>query len=558
MTVSYNLDVVETSFIGFLKLQLRWRGSIWKSVMRELILFSAAFAFITLVYRSNYVITPETRMIWDNFAALFDMKLDYIPLTFMLGFFVTIIVGRWNEIFNNIGWIDNAALVMSTYLRGSDQPSRMLRRNVVKYMVLTQVLVFRDISMQVRKRFPTLETVVAAGLMTEAEKQKYDEVNFRYNKHFMPIQWAYAILFEARQGGKLSADIMLNEIIKHITEFRTGLARLLNFDWVPIPLVYPQVVFLAVRSYFVLCLIARQSVLIDGEVPKDGNQFYPLVPFFMTALQFVFFVGWMKVAESLMNPLGEDDDDFECNFLIDRNLAMGMVIVDETYNSPPPQEKDAFWLANVDPLYSEETANKPKNPLIGSVAQVEPKTDEVVMMPHLDSEDHQAADNSFDYGDGQKLLPRGISVVSVNRVSDSKTSLNTRQKGFLETVRNRFTRDSSRLSRPNRLVMSRTSLNTPDGLHPPNNYPGSTCTSAIDIVDELAAISERRNTDNLSPEDFSPKSPTRRSPIGDTDTMMPSVPEEDEEHQRTRTSVDLAKWKRMQDEMLKDQNDKDK
>lgn len=30
----------------------------------------------------------------------------------------------------------------------------------------------------------------------------------------------------------------------------------------------------------------------------------------------------MKVAENLMNPLGEDDDDFECNFLIDRNLAV--------------------------------------------------------------------------------------------------------------------------------------------------------------------------------------------------------------------------------------------
>ena len=36
-------------------------------------------------------------------TALVDEKLDYIPLTFMLGFFVTIVVGRWGEIFNNIG-----------------------------------------------------------------------------------------------------------------------------------------------------------------------------------------------------------------------------------------------------------------------------------------------------------------------------------------------------------------------------------------------------------------------------------------------------------------------
>lgn len=33
----------------------------------------------------------------------------------------------------------------------------------------------------------------------------------------------------------------------------------------------------------------------------------------------------MKVAEALLNPLGEDDDDFECNFLIDKNIAVSIL-----------------------------------------------------------------------------------------------------------------------------------------------------------------------------------------------------------------------------------------
>lgn len=42
----------------------------------------------------------------------------------------------------------------------------------------------------------------------------------------------------------------------------------------------------------------------------------------MTIVEFVFYVGWMKAAEVLLNPMGEDDDDFECNYLLDKNLAV--------------------------------------------------------------------------------------------------------------------------------------------------------------------------------------------------------------------------------------------
>ena len=41
------------------------------------------------------------------------------------------------------------------------------------------------------------------------------------------------------------------------------------------------------------------------------------VPVF-TILEFIFYFGWMKVAESLINPFGEDDDDFAINYIIDR------------------------------------------------------------------------------------------------------------------------------------------------------------------------------------------------------------------------------------------------
>ncbi|EGT40021.1 hypothetical protein CAEBREN_32081 [Caenorhabditis brenneri] len=398
MTVSYNLDVSSTSLIAFLKLQLRWRGSVWKSVMRELFIFSFFFAVVTSIYRTNYFLSEEQRVFWDNFAALFDQKLDYIPLTFMLGFFVTIIVGRWNDIFLNIGWVDNTALLIATYIRGSDEKSRILRRTALRYMVLTQVIIFRDISMRVRKRFPTLETVVAA--------------DFLYLK--LPL-------------------------------FQTGLA-----------------------------------------------------------------------------------------------------IVDECYNDSPPLQKDVFWSAEtVEPLYSADTANIHMNPQIGSAAAYETRENEIIMRPHVDTND-DFEDGADDVEEcNPRRLPRGISVVSVNRNCESRTSLVSRRNPgptIMERLRSQF--GGSKVNRPGKLFgSSQFSINTAIG----DNDIGS-CAS---ILGELADDANKASQGLLTPEEIT-GSP-RRTPID----VLTSVPEEDEDAQKTRTSVDLRKWKEMvENEKKKEEEEK--
>ena len=53
---------------------------------------------------------------------------------------------------------------------------------------------------------------------------------------------------------------------------------------------------------------------------NDVADFY--IPVF-TFLEHLFYMGWLKVAETLLNPFGEDDDDFDTYYLIDRNLQVG-------------------------------------------------------------------------------------------------------------------------------------------------------------------------------------------------------------------------------------------
>ncbi len=87
-----------------------------------------------------------------------------------------------------------------------------------------------------------------------------------------------------------------------------------------------QVVTLAVYSFFGVTLLGRQWLDPAHAGNKDDYDF--VFPVF-TSLQFIFYVGWMKVAEALLNPYGEDDEDFDTNWMVDRHLQLSYLMVDE-------------------------------------------------------------------------------------------------------------------------------------------------------------------------------------------------------------------------------------
>ena len=59
-------------------------------------------------------------------------------------------------------------------------------------------------------------------------------------------------------------------------------------------------------------------------------------------IRFLFIFGWLRVAETLYNPFGEDDEDFELNELLNRHFKVAMTIVDENEDHPE-LKKDIFW-----------------------------------------------------------------------------------------------------------------------------------------------------------------------------------------------------------------------
>ncbi|XP_076273839.1 bestrophin 1 isoform X2 [Rhynchophorus ferrugineus] len=338
MTVTYTGEVATCRGLGcFLKLLTRWKGSIYKLVWLDLIVFLLIYYGLNLTYRL-LLDAPGKAL----FEAIVNYCYDYgslIPLSFVLGFYVSVVMTRWWNQYTTIPFPDPLAVFVSATVHGQDERGRVMRRTIMRYVCLCVTMTFTMISPRVKKRFPTLDHFVEAGLLHQSEKEIMVDLNNKfpkYSKHWLPIVWASSIITRARKEGRIRDDFAVKTLIDELNKFRGQCGLLLSYDTISVPLVYTQVVTLAVYSYFLTTLMGHQWV------ENSHYKFDLYFPVF-TTLQFFFYVGWLKVAESLINPFGDDDDDFEVNWMVDRNLQISYLIVDEMHHEHPELVRDQYW-----------------------------------------------------------------------------------------------------------------------------------------------------------------------------------------------------------------------
>uniref|UniRef100_A0A914X757 Bestrophin homolog n=1 Tax=Plectus sambesii TaxID=2011161 RepID=A0A914X757_9BILA len=354
MTVVYTHEVAQSNTWNFFKLLFRWRGSLWKVLWPELSLWLVLYTLLSVIYR--LLLNEKQQLTFENIVKFWSAYAgnEFVPLTFILGFFVSLVISRWWDMYLSIGSTEKTAVHIACYIEGDDEETVTLRRNIIRYMVVVQTMVLSKVSASVRKRFPNLEAFKTAGLINDSEQQVINDFESVHPKHWLPIYWAMALIKKAHKDGQIPSESYMLDLYTKLSEFRAGLGKLSSYIAVPIPLAYTQVVFLAVRLYFVIALFAEQYLIQSsiGDNAEDGKiRKQPELSFkfaidlyfpFATVIKFFFYVGWVKVAESLFNPFGTDDDDFDVNAIITKNLQMGLAIVDNGVGKIPEQSRDLY------------------------------------------------------------------------------------------------------------------------------------------------------------------------------------------------------------------------
>ncbi|XP_054631838.1 bestrophin-2 isoform X2 [Dunckerocampus dactyliophorus] len=423
MTVTYSRRVADAGLGTFFHLLLRWKGSIYKLLYRELIIFTLLYYFFSVVYR--FVFNAEQKRLFEKLSIYCDRYAELIPVSFVLGFYVTLVVSRWWGQFENVPWPDRLAALVGGHVRGADEAARLTRRTLMRYANLSGVLIYRSVSTAVYKRFPTMEHLVQAGLMTSEELRHLEDLPSPHNKFWIPCMWFVSLALRARTEGRINNDVALTAILTELNSLRAKCMKLYGYDWISLPLVYTQVVTVAVYSFFLACLIGRQFLDPAQGYPGHDLDFY--LPVF-TLLQFFFYVGWLKVAEQLINPFGEDDDDFETNWLVDRNLQVSLLSVDEMYDSLPLVEKDMYWNESEPrPPYTTASADHCKPSFMGSALDISVPKEEMEFQSNLEQiKENEEANYSTPLLGG---LGRLLGVQSPSFPRSSRVSLLRRRPG---------------------------------------------------------------------------------------------------------------------------------
>lgn len=453
MSISYVDDISDGNgaFI-FVKILRRWKGSLYKLVWIDLFLYLAVYYIISLIYR--FALPEAQKRNFEDVVRFCELMKGNIPVSFLLGFFVSGVIGRWYNMYMYIPWMNHIAYSTMSYVNCADKSvSKEIRLSLMRYMNLAWILLMRRISDQIADRFKQLdedsdceqedcckgrskcckrkkkmhhimqhpwsssqfqhsqhsvtrpprtpfdgassssnrqlsvfkqtmflddgpspdkppkpvlsfdmfnafegedEWSIRATLngfnkdkkiretfgkiITEPEIRAFEAIAKYYFKqtrqrylpeYWVPIQWAVRLVQKAGLHGNMPDPRMIGYMFREIGNFRERLQHLEIYSSLMMPLVYTQVVIIAVYSYFGCELLASQFL----EIPKVEGE--AVVDFFVpifSIFYFLFLMGWLKVALCVMNPFGDDDEDFETSDILDYNLDVSYrtVLMDES------------------------------------------------------------------------------------------------------------------------------------------------------------------------------------------------------------------------------------
>jgi len=119
MTVTYIHHVPSANQVGsFLRLLMLWKGGVFKGIWKDFTMYFLLYTAISLSYRFLMPMDEEIKLGFEKICVYMHRFEDYIPLPFLLGFYVTQVMNRWWSQFESLPWVDGVCACLNVYMPG--------------------------------------------------------------------------------------------------------------------------------------------------------------------------------------------------------------------------------------------------------------------------------------------------------------------------------------------------------------------------------------------------------------------------------------------------------
>ncbi|PIC37257.1 hypothetical protein B9Z55_015944 [Caenorhabditis nigoni] len=338
MTVNYSLDAATASAWAVIVVIFKWKGSLWKLIWREALGWTILMAVLYSVYVYGLKGTEHEQY----YKTLFDLTKD-VPmdgtLMFLISYMIFNCLTRWLETFRCLGWPENVALMFKQHFNKeafTRHEQKLINQTVARYLTVFYILLFRDVSSDVRDMFPTFDDMADSGILTPDEVHVLKSSRLdRHSPHYwIPIDWIVTLIrtryepthlinkhgqrVRNRKMG-IMTEMEYLKFINELNKLRGKLGDVLSYDWVPLPLALFQSLTIFCYGVLIVNCFQMQARIITSNTSGLSEMF---VECMSTLPLSMIHLAYLRISQVIVNPFGRDDDDFETQYLIDRHIQV--------------------------------------------------------------------------------------------------------------------------------------------------------------------------------------------------------------------------------------------
>jgi len=226
-------------------------------------------------------------------------------VAFLLGMFGSLTFARWwstrEKLQMVMGRSNNMAVMIATYVIGDDEGTIQAREDMCRYMNLAHALVYKQAD-----NSDELGDLVAKRLLTVDELESIQNMPSRY---IIVYTWLSALLREVATNGRLVfPEFVLPLMHAEISLMRGGAADIFMFLNSQIPYAYVHLLTLVTKIH-VAFVLGYSSGLIGQGFEERSLQMIIFAYIYLFATR-VIYEGLLQIHHVLVNPFGEDPDDF--------------------------------------------------------------------------------------------------------------------------------------------------------------------------------------------------------------------------------------------------------